>query len=195
MLYETHIHSQATEQAQAQAKFELGIWHTLFNWQVLTVAVTNQWGGPDSADIRDWFAGQISELFTNEPQTDNLDVEAMLLQILEDEFKVRLEDETEVAVAKDIMKIRKEVSEGNFATVDALHAKWEARKGKEVATGNVQVRESNQEGEWDSVDEESEDEDGDVDMDDAPALVSAKPKPAPEVDDEGFTKVAGKKRR
>jgi pre-rRNA-processing protein TSR2 len=174
----------------------MGIWHTLFNWPILTVAVTSLWGGPDSSDKRDWLAGQVSELFTNDPLTEAEDVEVMLLQVLEDEFGTRLEDETEVAVAKDIMTMRREIGEGNFATVDRLQAKWEARKGKEVSTGNVQVREGNQEAEWDSVDEESEeDEDGDVDMGDAPALVPAKPKPAPVVDEDGFTKVIGKKRK
>lgn len=178
---------------QVQTKFDLGIWHTLFNWPILTVAVTSGWGGPDSADKRDWLAGQISELFTSDPETDAEDVEVMLLQVLEDEFGTRLEDETEVAVAKDIMTIRREISEGNFATVDRLQAKWESRKGKEVSTGNVQVRESNQEGEWDSVDEESDDDD--VEMGEAPALVPAKPKPQPVVDEDGFTKVVGNRRR
>ena len=128
--------------------------------------------------------------------TDAEDVEVVLLQVLEDEFGVRVEDETEVAVAREIMKIRKEIGEGNTTTVDALQKKWEERKGKEVATGSVNVKETNQEGEWDSVDEESdEDEDEDTEMGDAPALVPAKPKPEPEVDDDGFTKVVGKKKR
>lgn len=183
--------------AQLQEKFDLGIWHILFNWPTLTVAVKNQWGGPDSAEKRDWLAGQISELFTNEPLTDALDVEVMLLQILEDEYGCRVEDETEVQVARDIMAIRKEVGDGSTEKIDALHQKWQARNGKEVSTGDVNVRESNQEADWDSVDEES-DEDGDVDMDDAPALVPAKPKepkPEPEIDEDGFEKVVGKKRR
>ncbi|KAI8931502.1 hypothetical protein NX059_011167 [Plenodomus lindquistii] len=176
-----------------ESKFDLGIWHALFNWPDLTVAVQNQWGGPDSSDKRDWLAGQISELFASDPLTDTEDVEVMLLQVLEDEFGVRLEDETEVKTAQDIMAIRKELSEGSTKTVDALHKKWEERKGKEVATGSVSVREENQEGEWDSVDEESEEED--VEMGDAPALVPAKPKAAPEVDEDGFTKVVGKNKR
>jgi pre-rRNA-processing protein TSR2 len=182
--------------AQSEAKFDLGIWHCLFNWEVLSVAVQNQWGGPDSSDKRDWLAGAISEAFAKEPATDAEDIEVLLLEVLENEFGVRLEDETEVAVAKEIMGIRKEVSEGNFATVDALQKKWEARKGKEVQTGKVQVKEMNQDAEWDSVDEESDDddEDGDVDMSDAPPLVAAKPKLAPIVDDDGFTKVVGKRR-
>jgi pre-rRNA-processing protein TSR2 len=179
---------------QHQAKFDLGIWHALFNWADLTVAVQNQWGGPDSSDKRDWLAGQISELFAAEPQTDAEDVEVLLLQVLEDEFGVRLEDETEVVVAREIMQMRKEIGDGNTATVDALHKKWEARKGKEVATGSVSVRESNQEGEWDSVDEES-DEDEDVEMGEAPKLVAAKAKAEPEIDDDGFTKVVGKKKK
>lgn len=177
-----------------QAKFDLGIWHSLFNWQILTVAIQNQWGGPDSSEKRDWLAGAISELFISEPETDAEDVEVMLLQVLEDEFGIRLEDETEVAVAREIMVIKKEVSEGNFSKVDALQKKWEERKGKEVATGDVRVKEGNQDAEWDSVDEES-DEDEDEEMGEAPALVPAKPKPAPEVDDDGFTKVVGKRRK
>jgi pre-rRNA-processing protein TSR2 len=156
--------------------------------------VQNQWGGPDSSDKRDWLAGQISELFAAEPLTDQEDVEVVLLQVLEDEFGVRVEDETEVAVAREIITIRKEIGEGNTATVDALQKKWEDRKGKEVATGSVNVKETNQDFEGDSVDEET-DEDDDVDMDDAPALVPAKPKPEPEIDEEGFTKVVGKKNR
>ncbi|KAI4950317.1 hypothetical protein J4E91_004974 [Alternaria rosae] len=181
---------------QHQDKFDLGIWHALFNWNNLTVAVQNQWGGPDSSDKRDWLAGQISELFAAEPLTDQEDVEVVLLQVLEDEFGVRVEDETEVAVAREIMAIRKEIGEGNTAMVDALQKKWEERKGKEIATGSVNVKETNQDFEGDSVDEET-DEDEDVDMDDAPALVPANPKskPEPEIDEDGFTTVVGKKKR
>jgi len=157
--------------------------------------VQNQWGGPDSSDKRDWLAGQISDLFASTPTTDAEDVEVMLLQVLEDEFGVRCEDETEVTVAREIMAIRKEVGEGSTETVDRLQKKWEQRKGKEVNTGKVNVEDGEQEGEWDSVDEESDEDDEDAEMGDAPALVPAKPKPEPEVDEEGFTKVVGKKKR
>lgn len=191
-----HIHFLTFLTEQHQDKFDLGIWHALFNWNNLTVAVQNQWGGPDSSDKRDWLAGQISELFAAEPLTDQEDVEVVLLQVLEDEFGVRVEDETEVAVAREIVAIRKEIGEGNTTMVDALQKKWEERKGKEIATGSVNVKETNQDFEGDSVDEET-DEDEDVDMDDAPALVPAKPKskPEPEIDEDGFTTVVGKKKR
>ena len=156
----------------------------------------NQWGGPDSSDKRDWLAGQISDLFTSAPTTDTEDVEIMLLQVLEDEFGVRCEDETEVAVASQIMAIRKEISEGSTETVDRMQRKWEQRNGKEVATGSVNVEDGEVEGEWDSVDEESEEEeDEDVHMGEAPRLVAPKETVEPEVDEEGFTKVVGKKKR
>ncbi|KAL1610210.1 rRNA accumulation-related protein [Paraconiothyrium brasiliense] len=180
---------------QQQAKFDLGIWYTLFNWPTLTVAVQNQWGGPDSSDKRDWLAGAVSDLFSSEPLTDQEDIEVMLLQVLEDEFGTRLEDETEVGVARDIMAIRIEVQEGNFATVDALEQRWQSRKGKEVSTGSVQVKEVEQEGEWDSVDEETDDDEDEVMRDPPAAAAPPKEKPAPEVDEDGFTKVVGKKRR
>ena len=160
----------------------------------MSIAIQNQWGGADSADKRDWLAGAVSEVFSNNPGTDALDVEVVLLQALEDEFGVRLEDETEVQVAKNIMQIRTETLEGDFSSVNALQQKWADRKGKEVGTGKVRIEEREQEGEWDSVDEESDEYD-DVDMEDAPAPVPSKPKAEPEVDEEGFTKVVGKKRK
>eukprot|EP00697_Spironema_sp_BW2_P017279 gnl/Spiro4/8905_TR4704_c0_g1_i1.p2 gnl/Spiro4/8905_TR4704_c0_g1~~gnl/Spiro4/8905_TR4704_c0_g1_i1.p2 ORF type:complete len:120 (-),score=30.45 gnl/Spiro4/8905_TR4704_c0_g1_i1:279-638(-) len=119
----------------------------------------------------------------------------MLLQILEDEFGVRLEDETEVKVAKDIFAIRKELSEGSSKTVDELQQKWEEGKGKEVMTGSVNVKEVVQEVDSDSGSDESEDEDGDIEMGNAPAPAPTKPKAAPEVDEDGFTKVVGKNKR
>jgi pre-rRNA-processing protein TSR2 len=162
---------------------------------VLTVAIQNQWGGPDSSDKRDWLAGAISEVFESRPETDAEDIEVILLQALEDEFGIRLEDETEVAVARDIMQIRQETQKGDFAKVDALQKKWEERKGKEVSTGNVKVEVREQEGDWDSIDEESEDED--EEMEDAPPLAPAKPKEKqlPQIDEDGFEKVVRKGRK
>lgn len=118
----------------------------------------------------------------------------MLLQVMEDEFNARVEDESEVQVAKHIMDLRKETGQGVFSSVDALQEKWEARKGKPVATGDVKITQIDQDAEWDSVDEESGSEGDDAEMADAPPSGSTKPKPVPEVDEDGFTKVVGKRR-
>jgi pre-rRNA-processing protein TSR2 len=109
---------------------------------------------------------------------------------------VRLEDESEVTVARDIFKIKGEVQRGELATVDALQKKWEERKGKEVKVpGNLQIQEGWEGDEGDSGDEETDSEDGDVEMGDAPELVPAKKeKPQPEVDEDGFEKVVGKRK-
>ncbi|KAF1349661.1 Pre-rRNA-processing protein TSR2-domain-containing protein [Delphinella strobiligena] len=179
--------------ADAQQQFEFGIWYTISLWPALTVAVQNNWGGPDSASKRDWFAGAISELFDSRPDTDQIDVESVLLQVMQDEFDVNVEDETEVPVAEEIMKIRKQVFEdGDFSGVEAVKARWTARGGK-MAQVNVVSQTIGEDGE--EIDDDSDDdEDEDVDMGDAPALVPRE-KPEPEVDDDGFTKVVGKKRR
>ncbi|KAH6843052.1 Pre-rRNA-processing protein TSR2-domain-containing protein [Chaetomium sp. MPI-CAGE-AT-0009] len=49
--------------ATCQATFEQGVAISLHLWGALTLAVQNNWGGPDSADKRDWFAGAVVELF------------------------------------------------------------------------------------------------------------------------------------
>jgi pre-rRNA-processing protein TSR2 len=179
--------------AQRQEKFDLGVWLTLSKWEALNVAVQNLWGGPDSADKRDWFAGAVSELFTDEtsntPETE--DVEERLLQIMEDEFEVVVDDGSSTLVADRIMAIWQETGEGNFRTVDALHTEFQEKKNR---PSNHPVKVQSASDDEDSVDEESDDDD-DIEMEEAPALAPVKEKAAPEVDEHGFTKVVGKKRR
>ncbi|KAL1306143.1 hypothetical protein AAFC00_004255 [Neodothiora populina] len=181
--------------SEATQQFDFGIWYTISLWPALTVAVQNNWGGPDSAGKRDWFAGAISELFDERPDTDQIDVESVLLQVMLDEFEVNVEDESEIPVAQEIMKLRKEIfEEGSFAGVEAVKARWTARGGKAVANVNVVTQTIGEDGQ--EIDSDSDDEDGeDVDMDEAPDLAPRSPKPEAEVDDDGFTKVVGKKRR
>ncbi|KAL2130305.1 hypothetical protein VTI74DRAFT_6655 [Chaetomium olivicolor] len=49
--------------ALCQSNFEQGVAFSLHLWPALTLAVQNNWGGPDSSDKRDWFAGAIVDLF------------------------------------------------------------------------------------------------------------------------------------
>jgi len=178
--------------AQRQEKFDLGVWLALSRWDALTVAVQNLWGGPDSADKRDWFAGAVSDLFTDEtsntPEAE--DVEERLLQIMEDEFEVVVDDGTSAVVAMSIMVIWQETGEGNFQTVDRLYAEYQEKKGRKINTVKVQSASDDE----DSVDGESDDED-DVEMGDAPAPAPVREEVAPEVDEHGFTKVVGRKKR
>lgn len=177
---------------QKQAKFDLAISLILSNWEALAAAVQNGWGGPDSEDKRDWFAGAISELFTSNPSTDGEDVEDVLLQVMADEFDVGLEDGSEVMVAATIMKVKEEIESSDFATVNQM---WEAFKNKKTPKVKA-VRVGPTSDSEDSVDEESDDEDRclDAEMTDAPEPRKPKEKPIPEVDDEGFTKVVSRRR-
>jgi pre-rRNA-processing protein TSR2 len=168
-------------------------------WPALTIAVTSNWGGPESAEKRDWFAGAVSDLFAERPDTDVYDVEAVMLQVMQDEFDLNVEDESEIVVAEEIMKIRKETLDGDFSGVESVKRRFEERRGR--IPQNVQlVKHKHDDDESSSDDDDNDndnDKDGDVEMGDAaPALVPTHcERQEPEVDDEGFTKVVGKKKR
>ncbi|KAH0558866.1 hypothetical protein GP486_004501 [Trichoglossum hirsutum] len=188
---------------QTQARFELGITIALFRWPALTLAVQNEWGGAESASKREWFAGAIVEMFEQRPQTDLEDVETTLLQVMADEFEVNVEDDSAYHVAQVIMEIRSTTQEGDFSIVDKLHSDWVAKNKMPTATfTKVEKNDNEDDTDGDSVDleEDSEDEgEGeDVEMTDAPTQANPRERrqnPEPEVDEDGFTKVVGKKKR
>ncbi|EQB46864.1 Pre-rRNA-processing protein TSR2 [Colletotrichum fructicola] len=191
-----------------QSTFEQAVALSLHMWPALSLAVQNHWGGPDSADKRDWFAGAVAELFPaytkiangqavpasnaiEEPDTEY--IETFLLQVMVDEFEVNVDDETGFDVAERIIKIRADCAKGKFEAVDELRKNWESRKGAKVDGLYKKIEGGDQETDWE--DDSEDDEDGDVDMDEAPQLVAApKEKPQPEVDEDGFTMVTKKKR-
>jgi pre-rRNA-processing protein TSR2 len=109
---------------------------------------------------------------------------------MEDEFEVVVDDGTSAVVAMSIMVIWQETGEGNFQTVDRLHAEYQEKKGRKINTVKVQSASDDE----DSVDEES-DEEEDVEMGDAPTLAPVREEVAPKVDEHGFTKVVGRKKR
>lgn len=177
---------------KCQDHFELGVALSLLYWPALSLAVQNNWGsGSSSTAIRDWLGGEIVSLFENDPETEMIDVETRLLNVMEDEFQVIVDDESAFEVAEQIMRLRKDCGRGKFDEVERLRERWERLGGKDLT---VQVVEGGEQGDTDgsSSEEESEDEDGDVEMGEAP---QPKEKVAPEVDEEGFTKVMGKKKR
>lgn len=193
--------SSSSSQSPAQikqARFDLGIACSLGLWNALSTAVSSSWGGPDSQEKRDWFAGAVSDLFTSHPDTDEVDLECVLLQVMEDEFDVRVEDESEVDVAARICGMRRMCERGDFSQVDRLYQRWTNSLGKKPEP--VHVEERMEEAETDSEDDEGDEDGGvgiDQDMVDAepPRLVPVKEQSEPEVDADGFMKVTSKKRR
>lgn len=181
----------------------------------------NNWGGPDSSDKRDWFAGEVANQFppfpssnasssstttTNgtstqqsgqdqeEPDAEYL--EELILQVMLDEFEVNVDDDTAFDVATEIIRLRGQCARSNFDEVDRLLARWQARKGEKVHFKHGE----DQDGETDWEDDDDDNDEGsDDDMDEAPPLVETsaaapkKEKAPPEVDDDGFTKVTRKR--
>ncbi|KAJ5595030.1 uncharacterized protein N7459_001238 [Penicillium hispanicum] len=180
----------------APSYLDLGITLALNNWPALTLAVQSNWGGPTSNDKRDWLCGAISEMLSDRPETDAEDLEDVLIQVMNDEFDVVVDDESAGNVADEIMEMKAQTARGDFGPIQTMWEAWQKKsQQKSAASGmfkKVDARDEDQE----TDDEPDESDGGDVDMNDAPALVRApREKVEPEIDDDGFTKVAGKKKR
>ncbi|KAL5318621.1 hypothetical protein ACEPPN_013685 [Leptodophora sp. 'Broadleaf-Isolate-01'] len=182
---------------QCQAQFELGIALSLYSWPSLSLAVTNNWGGPDSEEKRQWFVGATIDVLKEHPDEDGEWIETFLLQVMLDEFEVNVDDESGYEVAEQIVKLRRDCGKGDFKEVEEMRGKWESKGGKSADIGKMFAKRerTEEEDETDgSEEEDDEDEDEDVDMDEAPPLVRVREPVVAEVDEDGFTKVTKKKR-
>ncbi|KAI9724231.1 MAG: hypothetical protein M1828_003976 [Chrysothrix sp. TS-e1954] len=195
----------APSEVEISSHFDLAIALILSQWDALTVAVENCWGGPDSSEKRDGLAGSISELFEERPKTDEEDIECVLFQYMGDEFNCVLEDKSEEEVAARICALRRSTLRGEFGDVERLRSQWQASQSRHKPKMHfVQRADDDQEGSADDEDMSDEDEDtpggvsitgNEVEMEDAPTLVGSQRRASPEIDDDGFTKVVGKKKR
>ncbi|PQE15269.1 hypothetical protein CJF31_00010636 [Rutstroemia sp. NJR-2017a BVV2] len=177
-------------------QFQRSITLLLFLWPSLTLAVTSQWGGPDSAGKREWFAGTLIDLLCA-PENHDVDaewIEELLLQVMEDEFEVVVDDGSAGEVAERLVRVRGECMRGEFAGVEELERRWGLKDKGKGAEGLFRKGEDQGDTSGSEDDEEEEDEEGDVEMDEAPQLVRVKEPVVPEVDEDGFTKVVKKKR-
>jgi pre-rRNA-processing protein TSR2 len=132
-------------------------------------------------------------LFAQRPQTDEQDLEEVLLQVMEDEFCAVVEDGSERVVARAMVRVREECMRGEFAGVRRLEGEWRAGRGQGVKGVEVQG-----EGEDESEEDDEDEEDVDTEMADneeVPQLVESKTRIEPEVDEDGFTKVVNRRRK
>jgi len=132
-------------------------------------------------------------LLKETPDADAEWIEEFLLQVMLDEFEVNVDDDSGFEVAEQIVRMRKDCGRGDFAEVQTMKAKWDAKGGNDVVGGQFKEQERNEEeDETDASEDEGDQED--VEMDEAPQLVRVTKKVTREVDEEGFTKVTKKKR-
>jgi len=181
-----------------QAKFDVSIALSLASWPALTLAVENHWGGPNSGEKRDWFAGAVSDLLQGTPDADAEYLEEFMLNVLNDEFDVNVEDGSAEEVADNILELRRLTLKGDFKLVDEMMARWQEKQrrgGEKVGMKFVEGDDAEEEVDWDSDGADQVEDDEDVEMDEAPSLVIAPiDKPPLEIDEDGFTKVVGRRR-
>lgn len=180
------------------ANFELGVSMAIHNWHTLTTAVDNNWGGPQSAEKRDWISGVVVEEFENNKEIDIIYIHELLAGIMEDEFDSIVEDGSTVTVATNIINCYKQCVEGNFDNIKAVYNKWLVKQQSNPHKVGVNVVEDALNPSSSDENDSDEEHGHDVDMMDTDAPVLAQTRPAkqePIVDDDGFTVVTSKKGR
>lgn len=203
--------------------FARGILAILDLWPALTIAVREEWGGPDSRAKKTWIASTLVDLFetrapllppstsisgvptidpssAHDPPLDLDDIGDLLSQIMSDEFDANIEDGSIDRVAQNIVELwRHLLIPPTGETPESVISGLEQR-AREATRGGLKTTRGADPEEGDEDDEsgsESEDEDGmDVDGDEAPRLVdTSKEKQEPVVDEDGFTLVQKGRRR
>ena len=187
--------------AQIAAKIDLLISVTIHNWPNLTIAIQHDPDIASAKDKRDFLAGAISDLLSTNQISEAEDLEDVLVQFLYDEFEITVDDKDyspwEASIR--IMTGKEKILQGDFSQVDRWYEEWVEKQ--RTGNGYIAVQrvddDEAQETDWDEEDGEDEDERKDIEMDEAPQLVE-KPKREklePEMDEDGFTKVVGRRKK
>ncbi|QRG39327.1 hypothetical protein FDK38_003764 [Candidozyma auris] len=184
---ESEKQSLRFDDEKQQAKFELGVCMAVYKWEELNIAVENSWGGPNSAEKRDWLSGVVIDLF-EEKAVDNILIEETLLFAMVDEFDTEIDNDSALEIAALILKLYKECAAKNYATIDDLYEKFQQKKSN-TATQKIKI-------ETDPNNPSSDEEDEEDNENDVPQLVEKiedthideAPK-GPVVDDDGFVLV------
>ncbi|GEQ69815.1 hypothetical protein JCM33374_g3490 [Metschnikowia sp. JCM 33374] len=148
-----------------QGKFELGVCMAIYKWDDLETAVENSWGGPKSADKRDWISGVVIDLF-DEKAVDILLIEETLLYAMVDEFDVEVDTDSALEVGDLVIKIYRECAMHNYARVDEMYQRFLIRQQNRPQHKKVIVATDPNNP---SSDEDDDDEDGESESSESPA--------------------------
>lgn len=199
--------------------FARGLLALLDLWPIMTIAISEQWGGPSSGDKKIWVASTLIDIYetratilpnTNPPQIDpndstdppmdEDDMIVMVNQMMSDEFEANIEDGSVDDLAGDVVRLWRDVlvsMERGREVVEALE-----RKAESVSKRGVVGRTRDLE-EVDSGSESGSEDGDEMDVDEPPQIVAtetksdtkSKEKTEPVIDEEGFTMVQGKGRK
>lgn len=170
-----------------QAKFELGVCMAIYKWDELATAVDNSWGGPNSAEKRDWLSGIVIELF-NEKVVDIAAIEETLLYAMVDEFDTEVDNDLALEIGALVFQIYKDCADKNYTRVDAL---YQAYQSKQPTPKRVEVAEDPNNPDSGDDEDEDVDEAGDLQMDVDHVHHEHN---EPVVDDDGFELVQRRRR-
>lgn len=184
------------------ALFARGVLAILDLWPALTIAVREEWGGPDSADKKTWIASTIIDEFesrasylssssdassssapqvvdpatANDPPLDYDDLADLINQMMSDEFESNIEDGSIDAVASDLVRLWRDILQPAPGAQSSTVVEALERKAGEVKGKGVQATKGaglqTVDGDSDS-DWDSESDDGGMEVDEAPQLVPA----------------------
>lgn len=173
-----------------QAKFELGVCMAVYKWEELATAVENSWGGPKSAEKRDWISGIVIDLFKESSAVDIQLIEETLLYAMVDEFDVQVDNDSALEIAALVMAFYKQVQEQKYDHIDALYARWQEKRNTQEEKRHVHIEEDpNNPDDSDSEDDDNNEDNMDIDED------RVEHKEEPIIDDDGFQLVQKKGRR
>lgn len=111
-----------------QAKFELGVCMAIYKWEELTTAVDNLWGGPKSAEKRDWISGIIIDLFAESKIVDIQLIEETLLYAMVDEFDTQIDNDSALEIGNLIVKLYRDAAQEKYGLIDEMYEKWQAKQ-------------------------------------------------------------------
>lgn len=175
-----------------QGKFELGVCMAIHKWAELTTAVDNGWGGPNSADKRDWLSATVIDLF-EEKAVDLVLIEETLLYAMVDEFDTEIDNDSALEIADLVLKLYKDCALQKYSRVDELYSRFLEKQAQGASKKAVRV--DSDPNNPDSSDE-SEDEEVPVAQNDNDDMAVDEPEQeGPIVDDDGFELVTRKGRR
>lgn len=183
-----------------QAKFELGVCMAIYKWEELTTAVENSWGGPNSAEKRDWMSGVIIDLF-DEKAVDIILIEETLLYAMVDEFDTEIDNDSALAIADLVLKLYRDCIIKDYSRIDELYLKYQLKLGQNSQPNKVIVRADPNNPDVSDDEDDEDDEDNSLGVNIAPPLVQDDgmdidvPPTGPIIDDDGFELVQKRGRR
>ncbi|SCU90425.1 LAME_0E08504g1_1 [Lachancea meyersii CBS 8951] len=191
----------AFEDEKQMARFELGVSVAVYKWEPLELAVQNGWGGPESAEKRDWVSAIVVDLFKNGKIVEVALIEETLLYAMMDEFETNVDDESALPIAALILDIYKQCQAEDYSTVEKLYLEWKEKQERVEVKRNIQIGNDP----WNPDVSDSENDDEEEDQNDVEASVPSLVQDTdvdmdaenvePVVDEDGFELVQKKGRK